>query len=73
MESVRPVHKPWIEITPEDDVRWEPLRPDQYTGSTGGAKPGPTSWMQGVVRQAATLLCIFLAMVPLGFFVVVAK
>ena len=73
MESVRPVHKPSIEITPDEDVQWEPLRPDMYTGPTGGGKPGPTHWMQEVVRNAATLACIFPAMVPWGFFLMVAE
>ena len=25
MESVQPVHEPWTEVTPEDDITWEPL------------------------------------------------
>ena len=73
MESVRPVHKPWIEITPESNVTWEPERADMYSGPMGGGNPGPTAWIQQVVRQAKTLACVFLALIPMSFFVQVAN
>ena len=73
MESVHPVHKPWIEITPESNVTWEPERADMYSGPMGGGDPGPTTWIQQIVRQAETLACIFLALIPMSFFVQVAN
>ena len=73
MELVQPVHAPWIEVTPTEDITWEPLPPDRYRGTLGGGDPGPTSWMHQVVRRADSLECIFLDMVPWTFFVVVAK
>ena len=68
MESVRPVHKPWIEISHQADMTWEHPRLDQYTGSQGGSEPGPTTWIKDVVHHADSLACIFLAIIPWSFF-----
>ena len=73
MESVRPVHQPWIEVTTDSDITWEPERPDRYEGPAGGATPGPSAWIQQIVRGADTLACIFLALVPWAFFIKVAS
>ena len=36
MEPNHPVHDPWVEITEDADIKWEPTRTDSYTGSEGG-------------------------------------
>ena len=43
MEPERPVHAPWIEVTEEEDVKWEPTGSDTYTGNAGGGTVGPSS------------------------------
>ena len=55
MESVRPVHKLWMEISHQADIAWEHRRLDQYTGSLGGSEPGPTPWIKEVVGRADSL------------------
>ena len=42
LEPSRPVHKPWQEVDPENNIQWEPKESDKYTGTSGGAKEGPT-------------------------------
>ena len=73
MEPVRKVHKPWKEITREEDITWQPDLRDRYTGPEGGGKPGPSQKMIGIARQSASLANIFLAILPLTFFGRVAK
>ena len=73
MEHVRPVHKPWIEITHDEDITWEPSRQDAYTGPAGGTSRGPTSAIQTVVRNAKSLVCVFLFVVPLSFIKKIAR
>ena len=36
MEPTRPVHAPWVELTKEHDIKWEPSWQDKYTGPQGG-------------------------------------
>jgi hypothetical protein len=48
MEPLRPVHQPWQEVTPENDMRWTPNSADSYTGYLGGEKPGPSQKMIAV-------------------------
>ena len=43
MEPIRPVHSPWVEITRERNIKWEPEKNDDYLGSEGGAPAGPSS------------------------------
>ena len=73
MESIRPVHEPWIEVTPEHDVTWEPDSADSYTGRSGGGFPGPTAYIQQIARNAVSLACMFFAVLPWSFFVLVAQ
>ena len=73
MESIHPVHSPLIEITPENDVIREPDSAGSYTGRSGGGFPGPTAYIQQVVRNAVSLACIFSAILPWSFFVLVAQ
>ena len=63
-----PVHSPWIEVTDEDDVKWQPTGSDRYTGNAGRGTVGPSSAMMQVMCDAKSLACIFLFMVPLSFF-----
>jgi hypothetical protein len=67
-EPLRPVHKPWMEINEENNIKWEPTEADAYDGSVGGGTVGPSSAMQQVVRTADSLAAIFLFMVPISFF-----
>jgi hypothetical protein len=36
MEPTRPVHVPWVELTKEHNIKWEPSWQDKYTGPQGG-------------------------------------
>ena len=73
MEPTRPVHEPWVEITKDNNFSWEPERADRYTGPAGGTKAGPLRKMIHIARSAESLVCLFLAIVPLSFFTEIAK
>lgn len=73
MEPTRPVHKPWVEITKDNNITWEPARADKYTGPAGGGNAGPSQKMKGIVRTVDSLASLFIAIVPLSFFSEVAK
>ena len=73
MEPVRTVHEPWQEVTRDADITWQPDKQDRYTGPEGGGKPGPSQKMIAVARKGTSLSAIFLAIVPLTFFVRVAE
>jgi hypothetical protein len=47
MESLRPVHEPWIELVEGDGFSWTPPQEDRYTG---GANWGPSSEMLQLAR-----------------------
>ena len=72
MEPERPVHAPWIEVTEEEDVTWQPTGSDTHEGNVGGRRVGPSSAMMQVMRDAQSLACIFLFIVPNTFFEQVA-
>ena len=68
LEPIRPVHAPWVELTNEHNIMWEPRWQDKYTGPHGGPKAGPTQFIADIVRSAKDLCDIFLAILPLAFF-----
>jgi hypothetical protein len=41
LEPICPVHAPWVELTNEHNIMWEPQWQDKYTGPHGGPKAGP--------------------------------
>ena len=45
METIRPVHLPWTEISNDNDVKWAPDGTDKYDSSGGGGAAGPSSAM----------------------------
>ena len=73
LEPIRPVHAPWVELTNEHNIMWEPRWQDKYTGPHGGPKAGPTQFIADIVRSAKDLCDIFLAILPLAFFERVAQ
>ena len=73
MEPTRPVHAPWVELTKEHDIKWEPSWQDKYTGPQGGPPAGPTQFIVDIVRSAKGLANIFFAILPLTFFERVAQ
>ena len=73
MEPTRPVHAPWTEQTKENNIKWKESRQDQYDGPLGGPKCGPTNYIKDAVRNATSLACVFLAIVPLAFWTKVAN
>ena len=56
---------PWVELTKEHDIKWEPSWQDKYTGPQGGAPDGPTQFIVDIVRSAKGLADIFFAILPL--------
>lgn len=81
MESVREVHKPWVEQTEEQSIEWQPEESDMYTGPEGGAPFGPTSKMEKVAKDCDmkgstgidAVAAMFLAILPWEFFEKVSK
>ena len=67
LEPIRPIHAPWVELTNEHNIMWEPRWQDKYTGPHGGPKAGPTQFIADIVRSAKGLCDIFLAILPLAF------
>ena len=45
-EPLRHVHKPWVEINEDNNIKWHPMNEDSYTGSVGGGIAGLSSTMQ---------------------------
>lgn len=68
MEPVQPVHEPWIELTEDNDVTWEPQFEDKYTGPNGGTKAGPTQYIVNIARNSTSLADIFFGILPAPFF-----
>ena len=68
-----PVHAPWVELTKEHDMKWEPIWQDKYTGPQGGPPSGPTQFIVDIVRSEKGLADIFFAILPLAFFERVAQ
>ena len=73
LEPTRPVHSPWTEQTADSNVEWSPGKGDNYQGDGGGPPAGPTSYIRGVAESARDLACIFIAIVPMLFFIRVAR
>ena len=42
LEPIRPVHAPWIKLTNDHNITWEPQWQDTYAGPQGVLKAGPT-------------------------------
>ena len=73
MEPTRPVHDPWQEQTIDCSVEWSPDYADRYTGPEGGPPCGPSSAMKEAAKNAKSLACIFLFILPWKFFEYVSK
>ena len=73
MDSTRPMHTPWEEINIDNDVTWEPDKADSYTGPDIGPSAGMSSKMADVAKASNLLIGIFMAIIPLAFFVKVAN
>jgi hypothetical protein len=73
MELEQPVHHLWIELSKTSNFVWSPPERNSYTGPHGGPLFGPTQFMKDIVRLADNLALIFLAILPVLFFVEVAK
>ena len=69
MESNRPVHDPWEYINIDNDVMCEPDEADSYMGPAGGPSAGPSSKMDDFAKASNLLIGIFMAIIPLAFFV----
>ncbi len=72
MEPDCPVHHPWIEQSTTSNFEWSLLERDSYTGPHGGPPYGPTQFMKDIVHLADNLALVFLAILPMLFFVHVA-
>jgi len=74
LEPIRPVHKPWEELTAESTLEWAPRGDFSYTGSQGGAvECGPSSAVKIALSAATTpLIKLFFLILPLAFFEKVA-
>ncbi len=63
-----PVRAPWVELTNEHNIMWEPRWQDKYTGPHGGPKAGPAQFISNILCSAKGLCDIFVAILPLAFF-----
>jgi hypothetical protein len=73
MEPEQPVHHPWIELLKTFNFEWSLPEHDSYTGPHGGPPFGSIRFMKDIVRLAENLALIFLAILPILFFVKVEK
>ena len=64
IEPSHPVHAPWIELTLDNTLRWEPPPLHRYDGPNACPCVGPTQYIKGIVHSAAILLVIFLVYYP---------
>ena len=51
MEPHRNVHRPWKEITPTNNITWQPAERISYTGTSGGPDAGPKSPAKDAARS----------------------
>jgi len=72
MEPKCPVHEPWVKLSQDNDITWQPRDKDQYTGSGCGGLAGPSLAMLQIARSATSFVALFLFIVPLVFFEKVA-
>ena len=74
LEPVRPVHKPWQELSQDNNVAWEPSPGEDYFDPVGvPLEHGPSSAVQQAARTATCLAMLFLFFIPLSFFERVAE
>jgi hypothetical protein len=73
LKLIHPVHTPWVELTKDHDIKWEPSWNDKYTGSNGGPHAVPTQFIVKIVGSAKGLCNIFFAIPPFVFFERVAQ
>lgn len=72
MEPIRPVHAPWKEQTANNNITWTPHEDDCYSGCAGSVNSGPTSYIRDIAAHACDLADIFLAIMPMIWFITVA-
>ena len=72
IESTRPVHHPWIELTSisNSDFEWTTPRSNQYVGTYGRGKHGPSNAVTEVARTSKLLedIFFFFFLVPISLF-----
>jgi hypothetical protein len=55
LEPIPPVHAPWVELTKEHNIKWEPIWEDKNTGPWGGPHAGLTQFIVEIVCSAKGL------------------
>jgi hypothetical protein len=73
LEPICPDDAPWIKLTNDHYISWEPQWQDTYAGPQGVPKAGPTQFIINVVHLAKGLCNIFLPILPLAFVELVAQ
>jgi hypothetical protein len=68
MEPSHPVHAPWVELSHDNTLQWEPPPMHRYDGLHGGPCTGPTQYIQGIVRSTTDLSAVFFGILSLLFF-----
>ncbi len=72
IEQSCPVHAPWVELTRDNTLQWEPPALHRYDGPNAGPCIGPTQYITGIVRSATNLSAILFGIKLLSFFSKVA-
>jgi hypothetical protein len=49
-EPSRPAHAPWVELSRDNTLQWEPPPMHRYDGPHGGPCAGPTQYIKGRVQ-----------------------
>ena len=71
LEPSRPVHEPWVEFDEaNNNIEWEPMLEDTYSGSQAGGRCGPSNGTETVVR--AGLASLFFFICPIKMFECIA-
>ncbi len=76
LESIRPVHEPWMEINATSDnagFSWSPSEKINYTGPEGGPPCGPTDAVLNIARSMKSIASIFFFIFPLSLFEYIAN
>ncbi len=60
-----PVHVPWVELTRDSMLQWEPPALHRYDGPNVGPCVGPTQYVKGIVCSITDLSAVFFGILPL--------
>ena len=73
MDTMIGVHYPCMELKKINNFEWKSRREDQYTGSSGGVKCGPSNWIMAIATNTTILTFILFPIFPLKLIIYISN